>query len=257
MTSNVVEHKIFDHKRWKKQVLLKFLRKKSFRKRFFNSDFFFQQVMKKAPIRKVLLESLVKPKRLVFENFFSRNGNLSPYEVMAICSIVADRKPRCLLEVGTFDGNTTLQMALNAPEDALIHTIDLPSENEMTAQPVLDSDLQFIRDERKRQRKFEGSAVANKVKQHFGDSTEYDFAKFTSMGPLDLIFIDGGHSYECVASDTKNARKVLAKDGCILWHDFTPHFGGVFQFLCELSKELPLVHVDGTNLVFYDAKNSE
>ncbi|NGX37435.1 MAG: hypothetical protein K1000chlam2_00591 [Chlamydiae bacterium] len=251
MKANTVEHQIFDHKRWKRKIFAKLLRKKSFRKRFFQSDFFFQQMMEYSPIPCQPLASLACCEQLVFENFLSRNGNLSPYEVMAICALIQERKPQNLLEIGTFDGNTTLQMALNAPEKALVHTIDLPPGNVQTMQPVLKSDLQFIYDEKKQRRKFEETKVAHKVRQHFGDSTAYDFAKFTENGPLDLIFIDGGHSYECVKSDTENALRVVADHGCILWHDFTPHFGGVFQFLCELSKKLQLVHIEGTNLVYY------
>ena len=245
-------HKVFDHQKWKRRVLLKLLRKKGFRNRFFHSDFFYQQILDVSTIPCKRLDELIDCPRLYFENFFSRNGNLSPYEVLSIAAIVGEKKPKRLLEIGTFDGNTTLQMALNAPDDALIHTIDLPVGETETKEPVLESDLQFICDEKKQTRKFQGSTVAHKIQQHFGDSTEYDFSRFTEDGPLDFIFIDGGHSYECVKSDTQNALQVLQSGGVILWHDFTPHFGGVFQFLCELSQNLSLTHIEGTNLVLYN-----
>lgn len=207
--------------------------------------------MDQSPIPQRNIDELVGPVKLTLENFFSRNGNLSPYEVMVITSVIAKKRPKRLLEIGTFDGNTTLQMALNSPEDALIHTIDLPAGEFETSAPVLESDLQFIADEKKQIRKFQGTSIKQKVCQHFGDSTSYDFTKFTKEGPLDFIFVDGGHSYACVQSDTENALRSLAENGCILWHDFTPHFGGVFQFLLELSQTLPLVHIEGTNLVIY------
>ena len=147
-------------------------------------------------------------------------------------------------------------MALNATPDAVIHTLDLPPGASETKQPVLTSDIQFIKDVAKNRRKYEHTNVASKIQQHFGDSTNFDFTQFTREGPLDFIFIDGGHSYECVSSDTKNARKVLAGDGVIFWHDFCPLFGGVYQFLCELSKEIPLRHIEGTNLVTYSSARS-
>lgn len=148
-------------------------------------------------------------------------------------------------------------MALNSPSDAIIHTIDLPAGKSETSLPVLESDLQFILDEEKEERKFEKSKIASKVKQHFGDSTCYDFSKFTEEGKLDFAFIDGGHSYECVKSDTENVLPLLAEGGCILWHDFTPHFGGVFQFLCELSQKIPLIHIADTNLVIFAPDDRE
>ena len=251
MEYHTVEHQIFHHRQWKKKILLQLLLKKRFRKRFFLSSFFFSEVMKESTIPCVDIESLVSSKQLVLENFFSRNGNISSYEIMAICSILAEHGPKNLLEIGTFDGNTTLQMAFNTPDDAIIHTLDLPSESIRTHQPVLKSDIQFIEDQKKQKRKFEESSVAYKIHQHFGDSTQCDFSQFTKRGSLDFIFIDGGHSYECVQSDTENALKVLAKGGMILWHDFTPLFGGVYAFLCELSKKLPLKHIKETNLVIY------
>lgn len=252
MKPNTVEHRIFNHDTWKKKTLLRLLKNKKIRKKFINHtvrDYYFDEVKKTAPIPIKALDELVDfSQRITLSNFYSRNGNVSPLELLCISSLVAHRRPKRLLEIGTFDGNTTLQMALNCPEDAVVQTIDLSPNEEETVLPVLDSDLQFIRDERKLYRKFVGSSVADKVMQHFGDSTEDDFSKFAIEGPLDLIFIDGGHSYECVRSDTENAMQVLAKRGCILWHDFTPHFGGVFDYLCKLSKHYPLINIEGTNL---------
>lgn len=250
--NSVIRNEINDHKKWKWKILLKFLRKKSFRKKFFHSDFFFHEILQSSPIPRKRLDQLADCSRVVLENFSSRNGNLSPFEILAIASLIIARKPKRILEIGTFDGNTTLQMSLNALEDAMIHTIDLPADEMQTKKPVLDSDLLFIRDAIKSKRKFEDSVAAKKIRQHFGDSTQYDFSQFAKDGLLDFIFIDGGHSYECVRSDTENALKILNQAGCILWHDFTPHFGGVFRFLCELSQKLSLIHIEGTNLVFYE-----
>jgi len=251
MIKNAVEDEVFVPKKWK--ILFQLLRKKQRRTRLFRSDLFFQEVMKNSPIPCRALDTIVaKSSKIGLEDFFSRNGNLSPYEIIAISSIVADRAPMRLLEIGTFDGNTTLQMALNAPREAIIHTLDLPQGEVETAQPVLESDYQFIEDAAKEERKFLKSSVSHKVQQHFGDSTKLDFELFTEDGPLDLIFIDGGHSFECVKSDTEKALKVISENGVILWHDFTPHFAGVYSFLCELSKTLELVHIAGTNLVLLD-----
>jgi len=252
---NTIEHLVYDHEKWKRHALLQLLKKKRVRKCFYQNhlrEFYFQGIRKNAPLQEKSLEDLVDfSEDVVLQNFYSRNGNLSPLELLCISAIAAHRKPKRLLEIGTFDGNTTLQLALNSPDDAYIHTMDLHPENLQTKQPVLDSDLQFIQDEKKQRRKFEGSSVSHKIKQIFGDSTNFDFSRFAKDGLLDFIFIDGGHSYECVKSDTENARKILSKKGCILWHDFTPHFAGVFRFLSQLSKELPLIHISDTNLVLF------
>jgi len=46
----------------------------------------------------------------------------------------------------------------------------------------------------------------------------FDFRPFHDK--VDLCFIDGGHSEECVKSDTKNAFRMVKKGGVIIWHDF-------------------------------------
>jgi hypothetical protein len=57
-----------------------------------------------------------------------QDGNVRPVELLTIAAIVSEQKPLCVLEVGTFNGHTTLHMALNSPTDAKIYTLDLPYE---------------------------------------------------------------------------------------------------------------------------------
>jgi predicted O-methyltransferase YrrM len=195
------------------------------------------------------LYQLIDPRTEVrLSNFDSRAGNVSCQELLAIGGVVAFRRPKVLLEIGTFDGNTTLQLALNAPAEALVHTIDLPPGQSATRQPVSPSDVSFVHDAEKERRKYLQSPVAAKVVQHLGDSTDFDFEAFTGRGPIDLAFVDGGHSYECVKSDTENVMRHLAPGGVVLWHDFTPLWTGVFQYLNELAATRPLVHIRGTSL---------
>jgi hypothetical protein len=62
------------------------------------------------------------------ENFLGHWGNVSIEELCKICLIVKWRKPRRILELGTYNGMTTLQMALNAPPDCTTYTLDLHPE---------------------------------------------------------------------------------------------------------------------------------
>ena len=255
MKVNTIKHTMYGKKEGKIKkckTLLALLLRKGMRGKFLHS---YQREIaeKQSIIPQKPLDSLVDlSQKIALENFYSRNGNVSAFELLCISSLVANRRPQKLLEIGTFDGNTTLQLALNSPENALVHTIDLPENDIWTDQPVLDSDLQFICDDQKKNRKFANNPLAHKIQEHFGDSTSYDFANFTKEGLLDFVFIDGGHSYQCVKSDTKNVLSMLSEKGSILWHDFTPLYGGVFTFLNELATELPLIHIAGTNLVYYD-----
>lgn len=156
------------------------------------------------------------------------------------------------MEIGTFDGNTTLQMGLNCPAQATIHTIDLGKEQIDTQLPMWEEDLKYVKDVKKLSRKFMDSSLQEKIVQHIGDSNSYDFSQFTQKGKIDFCFIDGDHSYECVKSDTEKTLSILRKKGIVLWHDFSPNCPGVHRYLIELSKILPLKHIEETELVIYE-----
>ena len=52
--------------------------------------------------------------------------------------------------------------------------------------------------------------------------------------PLQLVFIDGNHSYEAVQHDFRLVRPWLAPDGVIAFHDFSqPYFPGVTRVVGE------------------------
>ncbi|MBP9841357.1 MAG: class I SAM-dependent methyltransferase [Simkaniaceae bacterium] len=209
-------------------------------------------VSKKAKIKQKLLSEITNIELpIALQNFSVREGNVTSFELMALALMVANKKPKTLLEIGTFDGNTTLQIALNSPVEATIHTIDLPSCGEQnTHLPILQEDVKFVQDKNKLMRKYIGSSVEGKIQQHFGDSTAYEFAKFTDSGLIDFCFIDGGHSYDCVKSDTENVFQIMNPKGIVMWHDFTPNCPGVYKYLSQLSKTKDLVHISGTHLVF-------
>jgi hypothetical protein len=243
--ANTTPHQIMTKKRTAK-ALLNLLRspKKSLRwvlKEIILSD--------AGRVPKVTLSELLQvvPK-IQLDDFVSRDGNLTPAEILAIAAIVADQKPMNLVEIGTFDGNTTLQLALNAPEGAVVHTLDLPPGETVTKEPILSGDLKYILDEKKQWRKFEYKESGKKIQQHLGDSTDFDFSLFKEV---DFAFIDGGHTYECVKSDTENFLPILSKGATLMWHDYTPFFPGVFRYLNELSHTLPLRHIAGTNLCIF------
>src|SRR5919205_1906675 len=44
------------------------------------------------------------------------DGSMTITEIASLCNLVAERRPRKILEIGTFQGLTTLNMAMNAPD---------------------------------------------------------------------------------------------------------------------------------------------
>ncbi|MHC4814494.1 MAG: class I SAM-dependent methyltransferase [Planctomycetota bacterium] len=211
-----------------------------------------EQMARQSPLPRVTLDELVgRDTVLKLADFGGRAGNVTLYELLVISAIVSRRQPRVLLEIGTFDGNTTLQMAHNSPADARVYTLDLPPDKK--AQAALDpQDATYIGDRQKLQRKYAGSPVGHKVIQCLGDSATFDFHSILEHGRPQLAFIDGSHSYDYVRNDTEKVLEILAPGGVVLWHDYVPGWPGVMEYLGELHTSMPLRRIDGTALVYLD-----
>ncbi len=164
--------------------------------------------------------------------------SLTPHEALALSAIVRFTNPKRVLEIGTFDGNTTLNLAANAPPDAVITTVDLPPNWTGALTYEVPHALDNFTGPASAAAQFRNTAYATRIKQVYGDSAAIDWARLG--GPFDLIFIDGGHSYEYVRSDTTNAFACLAEGGLVIWHDY-----GMIDDVSRAVDEL-----DGTASVF-------
>ena len=183
------------------------------------------------------------------------DGNVSGYELLVLASLVRKAQPRRCFEIGTFDGRTTLNLAANSPDDAVVITLDLPpKELGRTSFAVAPGDAQFI-DKPASGARFRGTPHAARITQVFGDSATFDYAPYE--GNMDLVFVDGAHSYEYVKSDTRAALRMLRPEGgMILWHDYgSPYWKGLTRALNELRTEIPelgtMRHIRGTTLVVW------
>lgn len=160
-----------------------------------------------------------------------------------------------IFEFGTATGRTTYVLARNAPDDARIDTLTYFDDGKDDASfNAGDPDAEkwkqvALAESRYDKFYYEDTPVAHKVTQHFGDSAKFDEKPYESK--VDLIFVDGAHSYSYVKSDGAKALRMVAPGGVVLWHDYSPRCPGVFRALNELGRELPLAHLKGTTLVAY------
>ncbi|MBL8012699.1 MAG: class I SAM-dependent methyltransferase, partial [Candidatus Omnitrophica bacterium] len=71
-------------------------------------------------------------------------------------------------------------------------------------------------------------------------------------GKIDLVFIDGNHSYEFVKSDTENALEMLSEKGVIIWHDYDYIIHkDVFRYLNKLAKTHKIYSIPHTRFAIY------
>jgi len=182
------------------------------------------------------------------------DGNVAPLELIAINALVVSRRPQALFEIGTFDGRTTLNMASNASQEAVVHTLDLPRAGlAFTRLPIAPGDKAFIAKEISGGR-YRGKDAEKKIVTLSGDSAAFDFSEY--LNAMDFVFIDGSHSYEYVLSDSHLALRLLREGrGVVLWHDYGA-WKGVTRALNALYAKDPsfkgLKHIAGTSLVYCD-----
>ena len=182
-------------------------------------------------------------------------GNITPTELMLIAAFVKQRRPAVCFEIGTFDGRTTENMAANQPADGKCYTLDLPPAGADTAAlPLASGDKDYIVKPASGAR-ISAQAKSGKIVQLYGDSGTIDFSPY--FGQVDLMFVDGAHSYEYVLSDTEAAWKMVKPGGLILWHDYDSRWWpGVTRALNQLQGQDPrfaaIRHVENTALCFME-----
>ena len=145
--------------------------------------------------------------------------SLDTLEISVLNSIVKFKNCKRMVEVGTFNGNTAVNMAANSDSEAIITTLDLPPNWDGKYDINVPDIYVNVTDRNSVGWQIkENTIYSSKIKQIYGDSASLDWSTFD--GPFDLVFIDGNHHYDYVCSDTKNAWKHLSLGGVIIWHDY-------------------------------------
>ena len=175
----------------------------------------------------------------------SLDTSLSPHEALALAAIGKFTSPRRILEIGTFDGNTTLNLAANSPPDAVITTVDLPPDWKGTLTYQVPGLLENFTGPASAAAQFRDTGYATKIRQIYGDSAAIDWTRLG--GPFDLIFIDGSHYYEYVKSDTQNALGCLTAGGLVVWHDYGM-IEDVSRAVDEVASAMRVFAIRGTRL---------
>lgn len=193
---------------------------------------------------------------ITLENFLGHWGNVSIEELCKICLITNFIKPKRVLEIGTYNGMTTLQIALNSPKDSIIYTLDLPDDVAAKLE-LSELDNHIVKHFREKFGTTTGSYFKDRndvnIIQLLGDSSTFNYDSLDCK--FDLIFIDAAHDYANKKIDTDNALGLINKGGVILWHNFQDvTCPDVTKYLADISIDHKLYHLRNTSLaVYYNA----
>jgi predicted O-methyltransferase YrrM len=185
----------------------------------------------------------------------ANDGNVALVELLVLSRLVRELRPKSIFEIGTFDGRTTLALASNAGDDALVYTLDLPAATP-TALSIERSERAFV-DKPASGARFRGTEAERKITQLFGDSATFDFSAYRA----ELVFVDASHAYEYVLNDSNRALGMLGTaPGAIVWHDYG-EWPGVTRALDQLassdSRFGDLKWVEGTTLAILDRRRPQ
>lgn len=141
-------------------------------------------------------------------------------ELTRLVELVAAAKPATVLEIGTKGGGTLMAWCMCATDDALVVSLDLPDGSfggrDADGPGETAEDLSRL----ERLARAEQSLVLLR-----GDSHEAAMRERVAglVAGIDLLFIDGDHTYEGVKRDFEDYAPLVREGGLIAFHDIVEH----------------------------------
>lgn len=192
-------------------------------------------------------------------------GSLTMLEAAVLTSLIRLVAPVNLFEFGTFLGYSTAIMATNSLPESRVYSIDLDlppthldfagsySDTELRSNHVSnDNYLRFVQS---KVGAYYLSKLVDNVKAKVdlikGDSTQMDTQALGLAGKVEFVFVDGGHEFGIIKSDTQKSEELLGGNGIIIWHDFNSKIHSeVTDFLNDYCRKVSVFHVDNTMIAF-------
>jgi len=159
--------------------------------------------------------------------------NQKKAEIVWLLRLLAEERPRVVLEIGTDRGGTLFLWTRIAAPDALLVTVDL---RRMVGRLGRLSPFALVRTsfERDSQR----IELVDDVDSH-SDETLDRVRRLLGGRPVDFLFIDGDHRYESVNRDFELYSSLVRPGGIVAFHDVsprtTPDTEGTATFWAELK----------------------
>jgi hypothetical protein len=97
-------------------------------------------------------------------------------------------------------------------------------------------------------RAYEGQPEQERIIQHLGDSATFEFAPF--YGTCQLVYVDGAHSHEYVEHDTREALRMVADPGAVIWDDYWRQVPDVAHYLNSHPKQ-NMFRLPGSRLLIW------
>jgi hypothetical protein len=167
-----------------------------------------------------------------------RNLGIMPQELLILAQVIRHFRPKRVVEFGTAEGRTALNIALHLPAESELVTLDfapIPGQNEVGYY-------------------YWDHPMRSKIKQIFSDVSLWDSAPYSASA--EIVFCDACDRQPCLSAEAAQAFTVVKPGGIIFRHDYLTAEGPTL-FWNELAKELPIRHIQDTALLCLVAEPSE
>ena len=200
-------------------------------------DAVFSELHKKNVLREVYLTELfegIEKISLPLEVINEESGQENHVDLLYVVAIAKYLQAKNIFEFGTYFGKTTYFLAATS-DDTHVTTLDFPPDQSQTGD-------------------YQGSYFKNSDREHqitqlLADSKKFDPLPYKRL--MNLIFVDGDHSYTGISHESKKALKMLAPGGVIIWHDYAAKTPDVVRYFNDFTAKKPVFHIKRTSLIVY------
>lgn len=146
-------------------------------------------------------------------------GALQKYkEFTGLLGMVRALEPRAVVEIGSAQGGTLYAWCQLADPEALIVSIDLPGGD-------FGGGMDKAQAELVRSYAQPGQTIWFLPYNSHSPATLADLKKVLAGAEIDLLMIDGDHTYEGVKADYEMYSPLVREGGLVVFHDVLPHPG--------------------------------
>ncbi len=139
-----------------------------------------------------------------------------------------------IVDIGTAAGGSAFVMAMASKSSVKVITID----------PVVNKDFT-----NNREQLFLEDKITFK-----NETSKSVFKEWNKTKKIDMVFIDGIHSYEGVLSDLKSFGSLLTKDGIIAIHDIFLYDNTIGLLVDQLVNNHELKHIEVVDDIWNDGR---
>lgn len=122
-----------------------------------------------------------------------------PTELIMLSDFLKGNNIKKVLEIGSANGGTAAYWANMVGDDGVVYSVDIAPADKC----------------------YKGTEYEKQIIEMIGDSHDQTFKQeiYDKVGKVDMLFIDGDHSYEGVKDDFNSFAHLVRDNGFIIFHD--------------------------------------